>query len=250
MDVNDGKKIVNIMGKKGAGKTYAAGELAKYLLNEGYSVYMDAFGTELKKMVMRFFGISKTSFDKAVIDRKELKERIKRLYMDVYKNKNAKFAGSKKEKDNSDNLEKIKKIYNSDAEKDLESIYEYIHNKDIRGMLQYTGTEIIRKIDPGFFSDALEYKLKKLKDNVDCVIISDCRFINEYETLNSQFFNTKNFYIETDEQNETDTHISEMEINKIMKIYKDEIIVIKNDKNKIFDASRFDLTNIAEKSPS
>jgi hypothetical protein len=37
--------IVNIMGKKGSGKTYASGEIAKFLLNEGYSVYMDAFGT-------------------------------------------------------------------------------------------------------------------------------------------------------------------------------------------------------------
>ncbi|MGC8554910.1 MAG: hypothetical protein ACP5NA_05425 [Candidatus Acidulodesulfobacterium sp.] len=225
--------IINIMGKKGSGKTYASGELAKYLLNEGYSVYMDAFGTELKKIVMLFFGVSKTNFDKAVTGGAELEERIKRLYLYVYKN-----IG--KEYDFKD-IDADKNI-NQEIEKDSEYLYRFIKDKDVRKILQYTGTEIIRKIDPAFFTEALKHKLKKIKDCADYIIISDCRFINEYEMLNKEFKNVKNFYITADEICDNDKHISEIEINKINDIYGNEIINIKNDKSKILDVGMFKLT--------
>jgi hypothetical protein len=224
--------IINIMGKKGSGKTYASGEIAKYLLNEGYSVYMDAFGTELKKIVMLFFGVSKTNFDKAVNGGSELKERIKHLYLYVYKN-----AG--KEYDSKD-IDEHKDI-NQEIEKDSEYLDRFIKDKDVRKILQYTGTEIIRKIDPAFFTEALKHKLKKIKDCADYIIISDCRFINEYEMLNKEFQNIKNFYITAEETGDDDKHISEIEINQIAAIYGNEIITVKNDKNKILDAGTFKL---------
>ncbi len=224
--------IVNIMGKKGSGKTYASGEIAKFLLNEGYSVYMDAFGTELKKIVMLFFGVSKTNFDKAVTGGIELKERIKRLYLYVYKNIGKEY-----------DLKNIimDKDINKEIEKDLEYIGRFMKDKDIRKILQYTGTEIIRKIEPAFFTEAIKYKLKKIKDAADYIIISDCRFINEYEMLNEEFQNVKNFYVTNDESADNDKHISEMEINQITDIYGKEIVAVKNDKNKPLDIGMFRL---------
>ena len=224
--------IINIMGKKGSGKTYASGELAKYLLNEGYSAYMDAFGTELKKIVMLFFGVSKTNLDKAVTGGAELKERIKRLYLYVYKN-------TGKEYDSKD-IEADKDI-NREIEKDSEYLDRFIKDKDVRKILQYTGTEIIRKIDPAFFTEALKHKLKKIKGCADYIIISDCRFINEYEMLNKEFQNVKNFYITADESDDNDKHISEIEINQITAIYGNEIVAVKNDKNKPLDIGMFKL---------
>ena len=147
--------IINIMGKKGSGKTYASGELAKYLLNEGYSVYMDAFGTELKKIAMLFFGVSKTNLDKAVTGGAELKERIKRLYLYVYKN-----IGKELDYNDID----ADKYINREIEKDSEYLDRFIKDKDVRKILQYTGTEIIRKIYPDFFTEALKHNLKKIKD--------------------------------------------------------------------------------------
>ena len=141
--------IVNIMGKKGSGKTYASGEIAKFLLNEGYSVYMDAFGTELKKIVMLFFGVSKTNFDKAVNGGAVLKERIKSLYLYVHKN-----IGKEYEFNNIDADNYVDKDINKEIEKDLEYLERFIKDKDVRKILQYTGTEIIRKIDPAFFTEA------------------------------------------------------------------------------------------------
>ncbi len=228
--------IINIMGKKGSGKTYASGELAKYLLNEGYSVYMDAFGTQLKKIIMLFFGVSKTNFDKAAKGGTELKERIKRLYLYIYKN-SVKNSGRKYYLKNID----ADKNINKEIEKDSEYIGRFIKDKDVRKILQYTGTEIIRKIDPAFFTEALKRKLKKIKNAADYIIISDCRFINEYEMLNKEFQNVKNFYITSDETGDNDKHISETEINQITAIYGKEIITIENDKNKIFDAEMFKL---------
>jgi hypothetical protein len=224
--------IINIMGKKGSGKTYASGELAKYLLNEGYSVYMDAFGTELKKIAMLFFGVSKTNLDKAVTGGAELKERIKRLYLYVYKN-----IGKELDYNDID----ADKYINREIEKDSEYLDRFIKDKDVRKILQYTGTEIIRKIYPDFFTEALKHKLKKIKDEADYIIISDCRFINEYEMLNKEFQNVKNFYIKADETDDSDKHISEIEINQITAIYGNEIISVKNDKNKVLDLNIFKL---------
>jgi hypothetical protein len=228
--------IINIMGKKGSGKTYASGEIAKFLLNEGYSVYMDAFGTELKKIVMLFFGVSKTNFDKAVKGGAELKERIKSLYLYVYKN-----IGKEYEFNNIDADNYVDKDINKEIEKDLEYLERFIKDKDVRKILQYTGTEIIRKIEPDFFTEALKHKLKKIKNGADYIIISDCRFINEYEMLNKEFQNVKNFYITADESDDNDKHISEIEINQITAIYGNEMVAVKNDKNKPLDIGMFKL---------
>ena len=228
--------VVNIMGKKGSGKTYASGEIAKYLLNEGYSVYMDAFGTELKKIAMLFFGVSKTNFDKAVKDGAELKERIKHLYLYIYKN-----IGKEHELKNIETDNGINNGINKEIEKDLKYLERFIKDKDVRKILLYTGTEIIRKIEPAFFTEALKYKLKKVKDCADYIIISDCRFINEYEMLNKEFQNVKNFYITADESDDNDKHISEIEINQITAIYWNEIAAVKNDKNKPLDIGMFRL---------
>ncbi len=228
--------IVNIMGKKGSGKTYASGEIAKFLLNEGYSVYMDAFGTELKKIVMLFFGVSKTNFDKAVNGGAVLKERIKSLYLYVHKN-----IGKEYEFNNVGANNHVYKDINKEIEKDLEFLNRFMQDKDVRKILQYTGTEIIRKIEPDFFTEALKHKLKKIKNAADYIIISDCRFINEYEMLNKEFKNVKNFYITADEIDDNDKHISEIEINQIIVAYGNEIINVKNDKNKPLDIGMFKL---------
>jgi hypothetical protein len=59
--------------------------------------------------------------------------------------------------------------------------------------------------------------------------------------LNKEFQNIKNFYITAEETGDDDKHISEIEINQIAAIYGNEIITVKNDKNKILDAGTFKL---------
>lgn len=59
-----------------------------------------------------------------------------------------------------------------------------IHNFTPRLALQLIGTDVMRNhFDPDIWLNSLEYRVKKLHNQNECVVISDCRFKNELELI-------------------------------------------------------------------
>ena len=56
-----------------------------------------------------------------------------------------------------------------------------------RNLLQKVGTDIVRAKDPNFWVDMMVKVLKVFDDVWDVVIIPDCRFPNEADTMKEQF---------------------------------------------------------------
>lgn len=59
-----------------------------------------------------------------------------------------------------------------------------------RRLLQYIGTDIVRKKNPSMWVDHVVTILKYFYDNWDYVIIPDCRFPNEIDTIKNMGFNS------------------------------------------------------------
>lgn len=64
--------------------------------------------------------------------------------------------------------------------------------KDEKGrqMLQYVGTDVIRNQNPTLWVDFVTMMLRYFGDNWDYVIIPDCRFPNEIDTVKANGFDT------------------------------------------------------------
>ena len=95
-----------------------------------------------------------------------------------------------------------------------------------RTLLQYVGTDVIRKQQPDYWVEFITGILKLFKDEWDYVLIPDCRFPNEYETLVKNGFNT--YFIRVVRENyisplsvEQQTHQSEVALDN----YKHDNIV-------------------------
>lgn len=59
-----------------------------------------------------------------------------------------------------------------------------ISNFTPRLALQLIGTDVMRNhFDPNIWLNSLEYRVKKLHNQNECVVISDCRFKNELELI-------------------------------------------------------------------
>ena len=86
-----------------------------------------------------------------------------------------------------------------------------------RNMLQYVGTSVCRKHDPYFFVDKVIEFLRIFSSRWNYVIVTDWRFLNEYEQMKN-FFDVTTVRVErlghsnkfTEEQKQ---HISETELD-------------------------------------
>lgn len=107
-----------------------------------------------------------------------------------------------------------------------------------RELLQIVGTDLIRDriykdwhLKTAFNTDFLSKKRDFKKDGT--YVVTDCRFLNEYEFLKTINPNLQSFYIERPEAEQTlqdATHQSELETIKIREaVLKDGGSIIKND---------------------
>jgi len=96
------------------------------------------------------------------------------------------------------------------------TFFDWDGEKDEKGrtLLQWVGTDIIRKKKPDYWANFIVGVLTFFKGEWDYVLISDCRFPNEYETLVRNGFNTSLVRIERPNFNsplslEQQKHLSE-----------------------------------------
>jgi hypothetical protein len=68
--------------------------------------------------------------------------------------------------------------------------FEWNEEKDDAGrsLLQYVGTDVIRKSQPDFWVNFIKSILSLFPTEWDYVIVSDCRFPNEYECIRDEGF--------------------------------------------------------------
>lgn len=198
-------KIINIIGQKESGKTFLTGELIKYYLNEGYSVSCDSFAGELKKIIEKYFHITKTNFPTDLkFSKVEIAYKLNCIFDEYFTG----YIG--------------KETFLSTELDDFAYRLEYlIKKRDVRKIMQFMGTEFFRRLDMYIWIKILDSKIKYYK--TDFLIISDCRFINEFEMLNHKKFNTKNIYIFNKNHSDSDIHPSESGIFEILKKYPDKI---------------------------
>lgn len=76
--------------------------------------------------------------------------------------------------------------------------FDWNGEKDIAGrqMLQYVGTDVVRAECPSYWADFIVSVLKFFPTHWDCVIIPDCRFPNEIDTMRDSGFETYHLRIE------------------------------------------------------
>ena len=74
-----------------------------------------------------------------------------------------------------------------------QSMFDWDGKKDEKGrhLLQYVGTDIVRKQNPNFWVEYMLKILELFKNEWDYVIIPDCRFPNEIDTLKASNFDVK-----------------------------------------------------------
>ena len=233
-------KIINIIGKKNSGKTYIAGELTKVLLSEGYSVYNDTFASKLKEIIAKYFGVRKNNFANAITNFDDIQTNVYNMLVK---------SGIKSEA--------LISLLN-DYEQIAINIKLMIDAKDSRSLMQYIGTEIFRKDDEEYWTRYMKIQLENLNkvfhinDNgyweakIDFAIISDCRFINEFEMLNSLHnIKTYNLFISRLNIDETDNHQSEKEVEDILKFKNQSIKIFNNvDDKQEFDIAIYGLVNL------
>ena len=233
-------KIINLIGKKNSGKTYIAGELTKVLLSEGYSVYNDTFASKLKEIIAKYFGVRKNNFTNAITNFDDIQTNVYNMLVK---------SGIKSEA-----LISLLKDY----EQITINIKLMIDAKDSRSLMQYIGTEIFRKDDEEYWTRYMKIQLENLNkvfhisDNgyweakIDFMIISDCRFINEFEMLNSlNNIKTYNLFISRLNIDETDNHQSEKEVEDILKFKNQSIKIFNNvDDKQEFDIAIYGLVNL------
>ena len=234
-------KIINLMGKKGSGKTYTAGELTKILLSEGYIIYNDTFASKLKNMIALYFGVRKNNFDDAITNIDDIKTNTYNMLVNSGKKPEALVPL----------IENIKNI--------SKTIKSLIDKKDSRTLMQYIGTDIFRKGDEDYWTKNMRNKINNMPSislnsisgkywnpQIDFVIISDCRFINEFKMLNSlDNIKTYNILIKgIEKEDDNDNHRSEKEIDEIAKTEKIEIFNNTNDKTKFEESIKLLLKKI------
>lgn len=190
--------IIALCGRKGSGKT----ELAKYCKEE-YDAEIISFGTALKELTVKLLGYKN-------ID--ELNE---------HKNEKNLF--------NINPDSNFIRIINEDTGIDMKIIYDFLNKKtftNIREILQIIGTELIRKCNPNWHVKKLVEKLRNIDYNNKLVIVDDCRFLNEKNTL--EHFGANFYFIIRPLLTNVSNHISETEL-KWYNFYRNEIII--NDKD-------------------
>jgi len=196
--------VIEIAGKKGAGKTTLASHLAYYYGNEGLTVYRTSFASALKKLI-RSVGLSKTRIIRHITWPDfwgELQSECQKLL---------KKSGYTKKSDWFDfnqlftsNLDKIKEGYNF-------AFYQDKVAEGYRIIAQVLGTEVFRAFDEDFWVKQVKAQLKQVESVADIVIIDDYRFFNEFLSD----FNTYAIRLELMGYKENDTHPSETEVENV-----------------------------------
>ncbi len=204
------KIVLGLTGKKGSGKT----TIAKYI-EKKYGFKKISISTRLKKIIRDEFGI---------LHSKDIEE---------YKKDNIPKPEYYTAKQVYDKLIKYAKGYHinnrvmeylmAESIKISNLISQCIDNDDkdnyARLLYQHVGTEFFRSIDENFWISKVIFDI--ITDTNTRFVIDDIRFLNEFLLLKGRFTSDfKMVYVESDENNEVDEHISES-FFEILKVNSD-----------------------------
>ena len=173
--------VILITGHIGVGKNYISKELSNSLLDLGFDVRLSSFSNELKRIVLKLFGLFKdgTHINRSFYNLENIKEFRKYFfeYLINYSNKEN---------------EVIKEILNKVIQEDLGELIKQAdellretqnYKKVARFILQKIGTEIIREnIDENFWiKKHFINNFINCKNTPNFIIVPDLRFPNELE---------------------------------------------------------------------
>lgn len=172
------KKIYGITGKKGHGKD----TLAKFICEKNKTFVVLHFADSLKKMCCDIFGLSHEQLNDSV-----LKEQLLEKHIDM------------------DLFLPLMKSYTG-----LEIIARSLTAKTPREVLQFFGTEYVRKIQDDYW---IQKTISQINRHQNC-LIADLRFLNEFSALKN-INATIIKVLRIDAPHQPDSHVSELEIDKI-----------------------------------
>jgi len=119
----------------------------------------------------------------------------------------------------------------------------YLNGENItcRRLLQHLGTEVCREYNKNIWLDVLDYRAKQSElQGKDLFIVSDCRFLNEFEYLKNHSYIT----IRIERKNHLNmTHSSEIDLDEIPNSEFDFVI----DNNKSMEELNEQVLNILSK---
>jgi len=196
--MNKNPLIVQIAGRKGAGKTYLTTILFDYFSKEGYRIYKTSFAAKLKSY-LRKLGITKYKATK-IIPYDEFHIKLYEILCDIFIfDENGEL---------SDKLNKYSK--------EIENAYKIFfiekkYNLGFRKFAQIIGTEIIRSLDENIWVKQVVMDIQEVKDAADIVLIDDWRFPNE--DLAKYYDNVLRILLVNKINSSNDDHISETSVN-------------------------------------
>lgn len=198
-------KVIAFCGSKGSGKSTSCELFKQWYKGE---VEEAALAGHLKLSCSKVFGVSIDNF---------MIPSLKEVELNTYINLTQQ------------NLEQLFKEFNIESFTYDDNIRPYIGKvlTTPRKLLQYVGTEVLHKIDPLIHTKTIV----KNKDPNKVTIITDLRFVNEFNFLNDNFkdcfipFYVKNNRAELIAQG--DTHASERELL----LFRDKCKLLSNNLN-------------------
>lgn len=198
--------VVEIAGKKGAGKTYLASLLTYKLANMGYRVYKTSFASTLKRLIAKA-GLTKVGI-KHYVNWPD--------FWGILQQEGEKLIGEAGYKGQTPVI-CFRQAFSTHFDK-LKKGYElaFLESKVAEGyrvIAQTLGTEIFRYVDEGFWVKLTVKEIKKVEPVADFVIIDDYRFTNE--NLKDYFEKVFAIKIVTPNDDNSDQHQSEKEVENV-----------------------------------
>ena len=149
--------IIGITGNIGVGKTYISNKITTFLIDEGYEVTIMSIASPLKKLIQHMGFTLKNS--------------------DIPTDDDFVFFQDK---------ELVKQILNHEDHNHINRILMECDG-NWRCLAQKIGEFIRKTKSPCFWVDNLIQRIESIENNVDFIIISDVRYMNEYQRLKEKF---------------------------------------------------------------
>jgi hypothetical protein len=182
-------KVLAFSGKLGSGKDYSAMRQIEKLKDDGNSILMISFADPIKQILYDSFGFTKSNTSTPIRSNfthnyithhtiKNILSLLENLDTTTYITQNKQYR-----------LQSIRtnyEIYQEEFVKNVNNCAMNIdYNNSFRKLGQLLGTELGRYVNDTIWIDTAFNKIKKAFDEklATYAIISDCRFVNEYESL-------------------------------------------------------------------
>ena len=183
------KKVIAFTGHIGEGKNYVSSMITDKIVNTGYDVYRTAFASPLKKLVKSAFGISKVdSKDKDYyaihFDMNAFINQLGELFINQLTSQQRPYGIYQFTILVNDVI--IPELQLMLADREFEELPIYMK---VRKLLQKTGELIRNNISKDFWAYLTVNRIQRCSEHIDYAVISDLRYMNEYNILKQTFGN-------------------------------------------------------------